>query len=292
KVLMDTLILKFEGTNTGPHAFLAFKAMVDTKWDGKDDISNVISCIRTYQQNLTALSFPLDNTILVFVLLYTLPDTPKNTQLWSMITSSVPKNEKLTFAHVESHFTTNTLICAAGKLISALLTASKKKGKGKVRGEAHSTQEDVSESKSEGEMAASAMYTQAHVSAKSKRDISAYILSEPSPTVKLKLLLDSGVSSGMVPHIEWFKPSSLRPLDPPCPIGFGDDSEVFAVAIGTIVLTTKTTNVRPTNVLLVPNFVIKSQKIMKKIVKTVKFLIRAQNHQNVVRSTAFELSWQ
>ncbi|KZP05448.1 hypothetical protein FIBSPDRAFT_705363, partial [Athelia psychrophila] len=130
----------------------------------------------------------------------------------------------------------------------------KKKGKGKVKGEAHSAQEDVSESESEGEMAAADMYAQAHVSAKSKRDISAYILSDPSPTAKLKLLLDSGASSGMVPHIEWFEPSSLRPLDPPRPIGFGDDSEVFAIAIGTIILTTKTTNVRLTNVLLVPDF--------------------------------------
>ncbi|KZP05447.1 hypothetical protein FIBSPDRAFT_707950, partial [Athelia psychrophila] len=105
KALMDALILKSEGTNTGPRAFLVFKAMVDTKWDGKDDISNVISHIRTYQQNLTALGFPLDNTILAFVFLYALPDTPENAQLWSMITSSVPKNEKLTFTHVKSHFT-------------------------------------------------------------------------------------------------------------------------------------------------------------------------------------------
>lgn len=67
----------------------------------------------------------------------------------------------------------------------------------------------------------------------------------------------------MVPHIEWFELSSLRPLDPPRPIGFGDDSEVFAIAIRTIVLTTKTTNVRLTNVLLVPDFVVSLISVSK-----------------------------
>ncbi|KZP08585.1 hypothetical protein FIBSPDRAFT_661863, partial [Athelia psychrophila] len=115
QILMAALILKFEGTNTGPRAFLAFKAMVDERWDGKEDIAAVVSRLRVCQQTLTSLGFPLDNTIYAFILLYTLPDTPENAQLWSLITSSVAKNDVLTFAHVEAHFATNALIRAAGK---------------------------------------------------------------------------------------------------------------------------------------------------------------------------------
>ncbi|KZP33893.1 hypothetical protein FIBSPDRAFT_943003 [Athelia psychrophila] len=271
KDLMSSLTLKFEGTNTGPRAFLAFKGLVDTKWDGKEEISELVSRLRVYQHTLTALGFPLDDTIYMSVLLYTLPDTPENAQLWSTITSSVAKNDVLTFAHVEAHFTTNALICAAGKPSSPSSTAAsseaalnaapsrlsqaskfycslhkdnashntpdcfalkkqeaEKKGKkgwkdrGKGKAEAHSAQEDISDSESEGETAAAAMYRHTHVSQKSKTLISAYTASEPSPTGHL--LLDSGASSPMVPHIEWFEPDSLKMLDPPRAIGFRDDS--------------------------------------------------------------------
>lgn len=312
KDLMTSLILKFEGTNTGPRAFLAFKGLVDTKWDGKEEISELVSRLRVYQHTLTSLGFPLDDTIYAFVLLYTLPDTPENAQLWSTITSSVAKNEVLTFAHVEAHFTTNALIRAAGKpsISSTNATSSesalsaapsrssqpskfycslhkenashntpecfalkkqeaekkgkkgwKDKGKSKSKSEAHSAQEDVSDSESESETAGAAMYGHSHVSQKSKNLISAYTASEPS--LAGQLLLDSGASSSMVPHIEWFEPDSLKTLDPPRPIGFGDESQVFAVAIGTIRITTKTNIIRLHDVLLVPSFVISLISVSK-----------------------------
>lgn len=59
----------------------------------------------------------------------------------------------------------------------------------------------------------------------------------------------------MVPCIKWFEPESLGALDPPWPISFGDNSEVFAVAIGTICLNTKSRAICLTNVLIVPQFV-------------------------------------
>lgn len=309
KLLMDALIAKFQGTNTGPRAFLAFKAMVDSKWDGIEDISALVSRLRIYQQTLTALGFPLDDTIYAFILLYTLPDNPKNAQLWSQITSSVAKGDVLTFSHVEAHFTTNALIHAAGKALSTstatasesalsvipsrssqarfvcshhgengshntsecfalkkLDTDKKKKGykgKGKAKTEGYSAQEETSEYE-EDEMAGAAVLGQtrvATVSAKSKWNINAYVSSEPDTA--RKLLLDSGASSTMVPYIEWFEPKSLKALNPPRPIGFGDDSEVFAVAIGTIHLNTKSGTIHLTNVLLVPEFVISLISVSK-----------------------------
>lgn len=112
---MISLILKSEGMNIDPWAFLAFKALVDTKWDGKEEISVLMSRLDVYQHALMPLGFPLKDKICVFVLLYSLPDTHKNVQLWSTITSSIPKGDMLTFAHIEAHFTMKTLIYTARK---------------------------------------------------------------------------------------------------------------------------------------------------------------------------------
>lgn len=59
-----------------------------------------------------------------FILLYTLPETPENASLWSQITSSMLKDEKLMFSHVEAHFTTNALVHAAGQPLHALLVSA------------------------------------------------------------------------------------------------------------------------------------------------------------------------
>ncbi|KZP02790.1 hypothetical protein FIBSPDRAFT_769994, partial [Athelia psychrophila] len=228
---MSSLTLKFEGTNTGPRAFLAFKGLVDTKWDGKEEISELVSRLRVYQHTLTALGFPLDDTIYAFVLLYTLPDTPENAQLWSTITSSVAKNDFYCSLH-KDNVSHNTPECFALKKQEA----EKKrgyKGKGKAKEEGHSAQEDTEEYNEDGEVA---MMGRTHVSAESKWNINAYISSEPD--TKGHILLDTGASSTMVPYVEWFEPESLRALNPPRPIGFGDDSEVFALAVGTIRLNT------------------------------------------------------
>ncbi|KZP27728.1 hypothetical protein FIBSPDRAFT_669537, partial [Athelia psychrophila] len=193
--------------------------------DGKEDITGVISRVCTYQQTLTSLGFPINDTIYAFILLYTLPDLPKNANLWSMITSSVPKNEKLTFSHVEAHFTTNTLCFVLKK------EAEEKDGyKGKAKANSAEEEEDYCDT----EETAAAMLAHVHISQKSKSRYSAYAASEPDP--QKRILLDSGASSMMVPHIEWFIPDSLKALNPPRRISFGDSSEVFAVAIGTIIL--------------------------------------------------------
>ncbi|KZP08586.1 hypothetical protein FIBSPDRAFT_655546, partial [Athelia psychrophila] len=124
------------------------------------------------------------------------------------------------------------------------------KGKGKAKEEGHSAQEDTAEYDESDEVAM--MGRHIHVSAESKWNINAYISSEPD--TKGHMLLDTGASSTMVPYAEWFEPESLKALNPPRPIGFGDDSEVFALAVGTIRFNTKAGTIRITNALLVPDF--------------------------------------
>ncbi|KAH7918375.1 hypothetical protein BV22DRAFT_1108372 [Leucogyrophana mollusca] len=46
----------------------------------------------------------------------------------------------------------------------------------------------------------------------------------------------------MVPHLSWFEPGTYKPLSPPRPVSFGDESTDFDIALS--------------NVLLIPSFTI------------------------------------
>ncbi|KZP13653.1 hypothetical protein FIBSPDRAFT_678798, partial [Athelia psychrophila] len=123
------------------------------------------------------------------------------------------------------------------------------KGKGKAKANSAEEEDDYYDTE---ETAAATMLAHVHISQKSKSRYSAYAASEPDP--QKRILLDSGASSTMVPHVEWFIPDSLKALNPPHRIGFGDSSEVFTVAIGTIILETKDSTIQLTDALLVPDF--------------------------------------
>ncbi|KAH7924899.1 hypothetical protein BV22DRAFT_976720, partial [Leucogyrophana mollusca] len=64
----------------------------------------------------------------------------------------------------------------------------------------------------------------------------------------------------MVPHLSWFEPGTYKPLSPPRPVSFGDESTVSAIRTGTVVLRTSLGNkdfdIALSNVLLIPSFTI------------------------------------
>ncbi|KZP06291.1 hypothetical protein FIBSPDRAFT_686853, partial [Athelia psychrophila] len=124
-----------------------------------------------------------------------------------------------------------------------------KKEKGKARSKSHVAQDDIPES--ETDSTAAAMYNDVKISKNSEWALSAYFVSEPNP--KGHLLVDSGASKTMVPYVHWFDPKSLVYFNKPHRIGFSNNSEVFAITKGTILLKMKTTKHHLTDILLAPD---------------------------------------
>ncbi|KAH7917506.1 hypothetical protein BV22DRAFT_1026206 [Leucogyrophana mollusca] len=64
----------------------------------------------------------------------------------------------------------------------------------------------------------------------------------------------------MVPHRSWFEPRTYKPLTPPRPVSFGDESTVSTIGTGTVVLQTTVRDqdfdIALSNVLLIPSFTI------------------------------------
>ncbi|KZP02766.1 hypothetical protein FIBSPDRAFT_669931, partial [Athelia psychrophila] len=57
-----------------------------------------------------------------------------------------------------------------------------------------------------------------------------------------------------IPHLSWIDPNTFQPLVPPRRVAFGDNSFVEAIGTGTMTLTTKTSEIKLSNVLVVPDF--------------------------------------
>ncbi|KZV59031.1 hypothetical protein PENSPDRAFT_620827, partial [Peniophora sp. CONT] len=79
----------------------------------------------------------------------------------------------------------------------------------------------------------------ATVSRQSYRSVSAYIARD-AREARTAVVLDSGASTTMTPHAEWFETGSYRRLDPPRRVRLGNDSFCDAVGTGIVRLSCKT----------------------------------------------------
>ncbi|KAJ7663711.1 hypothetical protein DFH06DRAFT_986484, partial [Mycena polygramma] len=79
----------------------------------------------------------------------------------------------------------------------------------------------------------------ASVSAKSYSAFSAY-LSSDSGKPKWVIVIDSGASRVMTPHLDWFETGTYQTLNPPRKVRLGNDTHCDAIGIGSIWFSCKT----------------------------------------------------
>ncbi|KZP02749.1 hypothetical protein FIBSPDRAFT_941866 [Athelia psychrophila] len=113
--LMTALVAMFEETNTGALAYAAFRAVMDTTWDGEGNVEDHLTDMRTKINTLVSYGRVLDDELLAFTLLYSLPDTHEFKATVKNITGQVPKGKRLTFADSEAAILTDAIISRAGK---------------------------------------------------------------------------------------------------------------------------------------------------------------------------------
>jgi len=72
--LMKALIAMFEETNTGALAYAAFRSIMDSCWDGEGNVEDHLTGMRMKTSTLISYGRVLNDELLAFTLLYSLPD--------------------------------------------------------------------------------------------------------------------------------------------------------------------------------------------------------------------------
>ena len=147
--------------------------------------------------------------------------------------------------------------------------SKKMKGKEKPRrrrekahqaGEGSGVESDDSSASSSSEEDSAHHVSTHSVSKRLATRIYAYVTQSELDPKKHHILIDSGASSTIVPHRSWFVPDSYKPLTPPRPVHFGDDSTVEAVGIGNVLLRSHVGNkdydILLRDVLFIPTFAV------------------------------------
>ena len=100
KGLFDALVTLHETPNISS-AFYLFQQLFSSTWDGTSAVSEHISVLRTVESHLAGMKYSVDDKVLSFILLNSLPKTPE----WEMFKSSVVntvEEGKLTFDSIET----------------------------------------------------------------------------------------------------------------------------------------------------------------------------------------------
>ncbi|KZP22824.1 hypothetical protein FIBSPDRAFT_738480, partial [Athelia psychrophila] len=224
ETLMTALVAMFEETNTGALAYAAFRAVMDTTWSGEGSVEDHLTDMRTKINTLVSYGRVLDDELLAFTLLYSLPDTPEFKATVKNITGQVPKGKRLTFADSEAATSGGG---GGGKFKTKTSEKAHKAKAKKLRAE-----ESSDESSGEENVG---MYNRTYaISQQSKDRYTAYVASEKD--TENILIHDSGASNTFIPHISWIDPNTFRPLIPPRRVAFGDNSFVEAIGTGTMTL--------------------------------------------------------
>ena len=103
KGLFDTLVTLHETPNISS-TFHPFQQLFSSTWNGTSAISEHISALRTVESCLAGMKYSVDDKVLSFILLNSLPNTPE----WEMFKSSVVntvEESKLTFDPIETRIT-------------------------------------------------------------------------------------------------------------------------------------------------------------------------------------------
>ncbi|KZP02765.1 hypothetical protein FIBSPDRAFT_770125, partial [Athelia psychrophila] len=90
-------------------------SIMDTNWDGEGSVEDHLTGMRTKINTLVSYGRTLNNELLAFTLLYSLPDTLEFKATIKNITGQVTRNKRLTFADSEAAIITDTIISRSGK---------------------------------------------------------------------------------------------------------------------------------------------------------------------------------
>ena len=85
-------------------AFYLFHQLFSSTWDGTSAVSEHISALQTIKSHLARMKYSVDDRVLSFILLNSLPNTPE----WKMFKSSVVntvEESRLTFDSIETWIT-------------------------------------------------------------------------------------------------------------------------------------------------------------------------------------------
>jgi hypothetical protein len=293
KALFDALIKLHETPNISS-VFYLFQQLFSSAWDGTSAVSEHISTLRTVESRLAGMKYSVDDKVLSFILLNSLPNTPA----WEMFKSSVVntvEESKLTFDSIETRITSeDSQLHPSGHSESAMKASRAGSFKPTARpsnatawcehhlstthnsSNCNTYKKWVSELRKGGfrklekgkdkanavegtpDPPDSANIANEHVShsESAMQRIHAYLSSQSEDSGRNTLIIDSGASSHIVPHRSWFR--TYRPLQPPRLVTLGDNSNTMAIGIGTVPIISKasgtTYEIVLSNVLLIPEF--------------------------------------
>ena len=287
--------MKLHKTPNISFAFYLFKQLFSSTWDGTSAVSEHISSLQTVEAHLARMKISVESKILSFILLNSLPKTPEWEMFTSSVVNTV-EDSKLTFGAIETRVTAEDARLHpsghSGPSGHSSHSESAMKASGNSR-PAHASswwenhlsathnssdcnsykkwvldlrrggfkrsekgKDKVNASEGTPDPPDTVNMASEHVSRSVMKCVYAYLSSEPKDSGRNTLIIDSGASSHIVPHHSWFR--TYQPLDPPCPMTLGDNSDAMAIGIGTIPLISHvsgtTYEITLSNVLLIPEF--------------------------------------
>ena len=103
KALFDALIKLHETPNISS-AFYLFQQLFNSTWNGISAISEHISTLHTVESRLAGMKYSIEDNVLSFILLNSLPNTPEQEMFKSSVVNTVEES-KLTFNSIETQIT-------------------------------------------------------------------------------------------------------------------------------------------------------------------------------------------
>ena len=102
KPLWDALIKHHQGVETGVHAYYMFAELIGTHWNGTSPVEEHVSKLRMATQRLGSFKKTIDDEMLGYILLHSLPKTFIWDTFKSATINSIPSGGKISFGYVES----------------------------------------------------------------------------------------------------------------------------------------------------------------------------------------------
>ncbi|KZV87652.1 hypothetical protein EXIGLDRAFT_578608, partial [Exidia glandulosa HHB12029] len=127
--LIQALVKAYEGTNVGAQTFYAFQRLLRARYEDGTSMTDHIASIRALLRQLSVLKSPVDAQLSAFILLESMPETPR----WELLTASAMRNSDETAAAASTTHKANKPNKTVGKATGKWCVVHKAKS--------HSTEE-------------------------------------------------------------------------------------------------------------------------------------------------------
>lgn len=290
--LIQALVKAYEGTNVGAQTYYAFQQLLRLRYEDGTSMPDHIATVRALLRQLAALKCPVDPQLSAFILLESMPDTPRWELVREPILAAITDSAPLTLEHVEAKISSSakrkgdeTAAAATAKtnkpgstaglvgekwcVVHSAKTHSTEEckkvialasGKKPRSGKAKPTKANKADDEESGDPSDGDGDEAGHVtiSRSLQKNLSSYLHALAAGHGLKSIILDSGASACMTPVRDWFVPKTFRILDQPIKIRFGDHSFVEAYGKGDVIMHGHVGKERYTvhlhDVLFVPDF--------------------------------------